>query len=255
MAELSTEGIEVERLADPELTDPVLIEGLPGVGHVGKLAIEHLLEEGEGTRVCRMISEHFPPLVSVDAESTAALPAVEIHHLTVDGNDILAVVGDHQTVTPMGHYRLTTAILDVAESFDAGRVFPLGGMPIGEITEQPSVVGAVSRTELAEPMIDHGVEFRESEPTGGIVGVSGLLLGLGAERMFDVCCLMGETSGYLVDPRSARAVLEVLEGAIGFSISFDRLESRAEDMEQMIRRLREMQEAGVPGEEDLRYIG
>lgn len=255
MAGLSTEGIEVERIAEPELTDPVLIEGLPGVGHVGKLAIEHLLEEGAGTCVCRMTSEHFPPLVSVDAASTASLPAVEIHHLTVDGNDILALVGDHQTVTPMGHYRLTTAVLDVAESFDVARIFALGGMPIGELTEQPAVVGAVSRNELADPLTDHGVEFRESEPTGGIVGVSGLLLGLGAERTLDVCCLMGETSGYLVDPRSAQAVLEVLEGAIGFSVTFERLESRAEEMEQMIRRLREMQEASVPGEEDLRYIG
>jgi len=35
---------EVEAVADPDLTDPVLIEGLPGVGHVGKLAAEHLIE-------------------------------------------------------------------------------------------------------------------------------------------------------------------------------------------------------------------
>jgi len=34
----------VETLAEPSLSDPVLIEGLPGVGHVGKLAAEHLLE-------------------------------------------------------------------------------------------------------------------------------------------------------------------------------------------------------------------
>lgn len=254
MAGLNTEGIDIERIADPELQDPILMEGLPGVGHVGKLAIEHLLEESESTRICRMISEHFPPLVSVDAASTASLPAVEMHHLRVDGNDLLALVGDHQTVTPMGHYRLTTAVLDVAETFEVDRIFALGGMPTGEIPKEPAVVGAVSRAELAEPLMEHGVEFRESEPTGGIVGVSGLLLGLGGERAHDVSCLMGETSGYLVDPRSAKAVLEVLEGAVGFSVSYDRLESRAEDMEQMIRRLREMQEASMPGEEDLRYI-
>ena len=35
---------EVEAVADPDLTDPVLIEGVPGVGHVGKLAAEHLIE-------------------------------------------------------------------------------------------------------------------------------------------------------------------------------------------------------------------
>ncbi len=255
MAGLNTDGIEIDRIADPDLDAPVLIEGLPGVGHVGKLAVEHLLEEAESTLVCRMISEHFPPLVSVDAESTATLPAVEMHHLTIGGNDMLALVGDHQTVTPMGHYRLTTAVLDVAEDFGVDRIFALGGMPTGEITDEPAVVGAVSRTELADPLEQYGVEFRESEPTGGIVGVSGLLLGLGTERDLDAWCLMGETSGYLVDPRSAQGVLEVLENTLDFSIGYERLEARAEDMEQMIRRLGEMQEASVPGEEDLRYIG
>jgi len=39
------DDIEIDEVATPELDDPVLIEGLPGVGHVGKLAAEHLLEE------------------------------------------------------------------------------------------------------------------------------------------------------------------------------------------------------------------
>ncbi len=37
--------LEIEAVAEVELDDPVLVEGLPGVGHVGKLAVDHLLEE------------------------------------------------------------------------------------------------------------------------------------------------------------------------------------------------------------------
>lgn len=250
----SREGVDIQSCASPELTDPVLVEGLPGVGNVGKLVVEHLLEEGEATLVCRILSEHFPPQVTVDRASTATLPAAEIHHVTIGDCDLLTLSGDHQAVTPMGHYRLTSAVLDIAAEFAVERVFALGGVPTGEMQETPAVIGTVSRAEIKSELEPLGVEFREQEPSGGIVGVSGLLLGIGAERDLDVACLMGETSGYLVDPTSAQAILRILEDAIDFSVEYERLESRAEDMEQVIRRLREMQESSVPSGDDLRYI-
>ncbi|RQD88377.1 proteasome assembly chaperone family protein, partial [Methanosalsum natronophilum] len=42
---------EVIRLKeDIELKNPILIVGLPGVGHVGKLVAEHLIEELESEK-------------------------------------------------------------------------------------------------------------------------------------------------------------------------------------------------------------
>ncbi|MFC6736942.1 PAC2 family protein, partial [Halolamina salina] len=93
---------------------------------------------------------------------------------------------------------------------------------------------------------------------GGIVGVSGLLLGLGGRRGLDVACLMGETSGYLVDPKSAQAVLETLERQLDFRVNFAALEKRAEEMEEVVGKIQQMQEGsggGVSGDEELRYIG
>ena len=52
-----------------------------------------------------------------------------------------------------------------------------------------------------------GVTFDRDEPGGGIVGAAGLLLGMGGMRGIDAVCLMGETSGYVVDPMSAASVL------------------------------------------------
>ena len=68
---------------------------------------------------------------------------------------------------------------------------------------------------------------------------------------------MGETSGYLVDPKSAQAVLEVLQDVVGFEVPFDSLEERADEMEEVVRKIQQMEEqnAPSPAEEDLRYIG
>jgi proteasome assembly chaperone (PAC2) family protein len=38
------ENVIINYLQKPDLKDPVLIEGLPGVGNVGKLAAEHLID-------------------------------------------------------------------------------------------------------------------------------------------------------------------------------------------------------------------
>jgi hypothetical protein len=245
---------DIEVHADPELDAPVLIEGLPGVGHVGKLAVEHLLDEFESELVRRLYSEHFPPQVTVE-DGRTKLACVEFYAVDVDGRDVLVLSGDHQAGDGVGHYRLTDRVLDVAEEFGVERAFALGGVPTGELIEEYAVLGAATTDGLVEELEGCGVEFREDEPAGGIVGVSGLLLGLGERRELPVGCLMGETSGYLVDPRSARAVLEVLQELLGFDVDYATLEERAEEMEEVVKKIQEMEQGPTPTDEDLRYIG
>ncbi|MBV0923270.1 proteasome assembly chaperone family protein [Halomicroarcula limicola] len=248
---------DIEVLADPELADPVLVEGLPGVGHVGKLAAEHLLEELESELVRRVYSTHFPPQVSID-EGRTQLACAEFHAVTPeDGQDMLVLSGNHQAQDSQGHYGLTDTFLDVAEDFGVERVFALGGVPTGELIEEYDVLGATTTDDLVETLEDAGVAFREDEPAGGIVGVSGLLLGLGERRDVPAACLMGETSGYLVDPKSAQAVLEILQSVVDFDVDYESLEERADEMEEVVRKIQEMeqQNAPSPADEDLRYIG
>ncbi len=249
------DDIEIDEVADPELDDPVLIEGLPGVGHVGKLAAEHLLEEFDGELVRRVYSTEFPPQVNVDGDGVAELTCAEFHAVETDGADMIVLTGDHQAGSNAGHYRLTTTFLDIAESFGTDRAFALGGVPTGELVEEYTVLGAVSGDDQIDGMEDAGVEFRPDEPAGGIVGVSGLILGLGGRRGIDAACLMGETSGYLVDPKSARAVLEVLQELLAFNVDYESLEDRAEEMEEVVGKIREMQDGPAVPDDDLRYIG
>ncbi|WP_302082432.1 proteasome assembly chaperone family protein [Salinibaculum rarum] len=246
---------DIEAVAEADLSNPVLVEGLPGVGHVGKLAAEHLVEEQDGTLVRRIYSTHLPPQVSVE-DGLTQLACAEIHAVETDGQDLLVLTGDHQAQDTNGHYGLTNTFLDVAEELGVERVFALGGVPTGELIEEYDVIGATTTEQQRDELEDAGVEFRGDEPAGGIVGVSGLLLGLGERRDVPAACLMGETSGYLVDPKSAQAVLEVLQDILGFEVDFGSLEDRAEEMEEVVRKIQEMeQSAPAATDEDLRYIG
>jgi uncharacterized protein (TIGR00162 family) len=247
---------ERETVSEADLSDPALVEGLPGVGHVGKLATEHILEELDSEVLERVYSTHFPPQVSVE-DGRTELASATFHAVTPDeGRDLLVLTGNHQAQDTVGHYGLTDTFLDVAADHGVEEVFAIGGVPTGELIEEYSVVGAATSDDLVDDLEAVGVEFREDDPAGGIVGVSGLLLGLGERRDFAATCLMGETSGYLVDPKSAQAVLEVLQSVLGFDLDFAELEERAEEMEEVVRKIQEMEQGTpTPTDEDLRYIG
>jgi uncharacterized protein (TIGR00162 family) len=249
------DDFEIEEVSEPTLEEPILIEGLPGVGHVGKLAAEHLVEELDGELISRIYSTHLPAQVSVD-DGVTQLASAELHSVDADGTDIVVLTGDHQAQDTVGHYGLTSAFLDQAEALGVSELYALGGVPTGELIEEYDVIGAMNDEDLREELEDAGVEFRGDEPAGGIVGVSGLLLGLGDRRDIPGACLMGETSGYLVDPKSAKAVIETLQELIGFEVDFDSLDERADEMEEVVRKIQEMEQGTpAPTDEDLRYIG
>ena len=251
----------VFRIKDIELVDPIMVEGLPGVGHVGKLVADHMVEELNAEKVIEIYSPHFPPQVMVKEDGTIKQVKNEIYARRGEdgGPDLLIVIGDYQSATNEGHYELASIYLDIAESYKVKRIYALGGYGTGQFVDKSSVMGAATSLELVEEMKGQGVLFQENEPGGGIIGVSGLLLGLGALRGLEVVCLMGVTSGYLVDPKAASEVLRVLSSILGIEVGMHALEERAKEMEKIIGKLQEMERAQSPfdsgGDEDLRYIG
>jgi len=251
----------VRRVKEATLKDPIMVEGLPGVGHVGKLVAEHLVEELKAELIIEIYSPHFPPQVMVQEDGTIQQVRNEVYAFHGhDGQpDLLLVVGDYQSATNEGHYELTGIFLDIAQEFGVKRIYALGGYGTGQFVDKPTVLGAANNVALVEEMKKYDVVFQENEPGGGIIGVSGLLLGLGGLRGIDAVCLMGVTSGYLVDPKSAQEVLRVLCKALNIEVDMQALQERAKEMEKIVGKLQEMEKAQMPyecgGDEDLRYIG
>ncbi|MCW3135190.1 MAG: proteasome assembly chaperone family protein [Methanophagales archaeon] len=250
------EEIEVHELKKVKLNKPVMIEGLPGVGNVGKLVAEHMIQELEAEKIVEIYSWHFPPQVLVNSNGTVRLCKNELYAWKSRKLDLLIVSGDQQSVTNEGHYLIAEKLLDLAQQYDVSRIYTLGGYGIGQLVERQTVLGATNEAKLVEEMKKYGVEFREEEPGGSIVGASGLLLGLGKLKGIPAICLLGLTSGYLVDPKSAQAVLKILCQVLNLELDMQALEERAEEMEKVVERLKEMEQAQIPRrrEEELGYI-
>lgn len=231
---------------------PILIEGLPGVGHVGKLVADHIVDELDGVLIASIISHHFPPQVFINKEGIVTLPKNEFYLVKSDP-PLLLLTGDCQSTSPEGHYILTEEYLNLAERFGVERIYTLGGYGVGRLVDEPRVLCAADRAELIEEAVDAGSVFSQEEPPGGIIGAAGLLLGLGALRGMEGVALLGETSGYLVDPISAGAVLSVLSKMIGLDIDPSRLQETAAELEGALEKLKESEQDRE--QEELSYIG
>jgi uncharacterized protein len=252
--------VTVEHVAKvPKLKNPILIEGLPGIGNVGKLAVEHLIDSIDASKFAEIYSKDFPPQVFINPDGTIELVKNEFYYWKAkkkDQRDLVLLTGDYQGLSSHGQYELVEKILDIIEELGVKEMFTLGGYGLGQDIEKPKVLCATTDVHLVKKMKKYGAVFKKNEPGGGIVGASGLILGLGKIRGLEGTCFMGETPGYLVDPKSAKAVLKILMKITNIDINLSALEKKAKEIEQIAHQLREME--GISGgekSEELRYIG
>ncbi len=250
------DNVTVKYVEKPKLKNSIFIEGLPGVGNIGYLAAEHLRDQLKAKKLATIYSRHLPSQVIVEGRGVVRLVSNELYYAKHDDRDIIMLLGDAQASSPEGQYEMVDKFLDIAKEFDVEVIYTLGGYALNRLVDEPRVIGAATSDRMVERAKKHGVVFVDGEPGGGIWGASGLLLGLGRERGIEGLCLMGETSGYFVDPKSAEKVLRVLAGLIGADIDYSELEKKAEEVEDFATKIADMAEfSAESSKDDLRYIG
>ncbi|MEM4348728.1 MAG: proteasome assembly chaperone family protein [Candidatus Anstonellaceae archaeon] len=217
------------------LKNPILIEGLPGIGLVGKIAADHLIAELGAEKFAELYSPHFPHQVLMQRNGVMRMIKNKFYVAKGKNSDLVILVGDVQAVTSEAQYEVTGKILDFAQKKGVKLIITLGGYGTGKMPTAPKVFGVVTHKEMIEEYKKHGVIFGESR--GSIIGAAGLLLGLGKIRNMKGICLMGETHGGFVDARSAQAVLEILSKILGIKIDVKKLDQRAKESEMFAKKM------------------
>jgi uncharacterized protein (TIGR00162 family) len=240
---MATKIIVFER---PKLKNPIFIEGLPGVGNVGRVAAGYLIEELRAKKFAELISSHFMPIAVIPQRSQVEMIKAEFFYWkSKDGNksDLIIMIGDSQSTTPEGHYEIVEEVLKFLKELKVKEIFTLGGLNIGVPTERPKVVGAVNDISLEKKYRKYNIIFDTSQRVGSIVGAAGLFVALAKYYNIPATCLLGETSGmpFLPDPKSAEAVIKVLSDILDLKIDTSRLQQRIKEMKEFMKRIEAMQ--------------
>jgi uncharacterized protein (TIGR00162 family) len=231
----------VERvISTPRAANPVLVCGLPGSGYVGKLAADHLVTSFKLKKVAEYSSDAFPPQVNVKEDGTVESPKGEVFYGPLKrGQSLFVFTADAQPTTSQGEYELSDAVVKFAKKCGVRRVYTLAAYITGSFPNSPRVFGAATSKGMLDSLSAGGATLMKD---GGISGMNGLLIGIASLRGLEGACLLGETSGYVVDAGASKAVLEILSKVVEIPIDTSKLKEKAEETQKLISQLQSMSE-------------
>ncbi len=220
--------------------NPILIEGLPGLGLVGKIALRYLIKQLKAKKIAYLYSPHFPYFVLVNKKGNVRLlRGAFYYYQNPKGNDIILFTGDSQSQTIEGQYEIADRMLDFSQKHNIKTIATIGGYRM-EPKEKPKVYIAATSQDVLHKALGAGATLSTSGSP--IVGTAGLILGLARFRKMEAVCLLGETRGYLPDPLAAKSVLEVLRSAFNFDLDLSGLNEEIAKAETMVTRLQQIEE-------------
>jgi len=211
----------------PKLKNPIFIEGLPGIGHVGKLAIDFIIDELKAKKFLEVYSHSFPNLVFVNEKNLVELPTVKFYFVQRKGkNDFILMSGDVQPTDEKDSYEFTEKILKLLQAMNVSQIITLGGIGLQNPPKEPKVYCTGNSKELIEEFKKFGTQEKIYGIVGPIIGITGLLLGLADSRKIKAVSLLAESFGnpsYLgID--GAKEIVKILNKKFSFGIDIKKME-------------------------------
>lgn len=239
--------------------NPILIEGLPGLGNVGKVVADNLVKQLGATKIANIFSHSMPNSVFVNEDNLVELPKIELYHKNVNGQDFLFLTGDVQPAEEVDSYTFTEKILDIMQGFGCKEMITLGGIGIQEEPKKPKVFCTGNESKYMKDFAKYKVNTSLYGVVGPIIGVSGLLLGLSKKRDMKAVSLLAETLGHpmYVGLRGAKEIIKVLDKKYSFGLSLKELnkEIKAYESEMGLETAEKHKTLNQLKCKDMSYIG
>jgi uncharacterized protein (TIGR00162 family) len=251
-------------LKKKKLKNAVMFSGLPGIGLVGKIAVDYMLKHFKPEKIAEITADSFPPSVHTK-KSIMELIKDEFYYFKFKGKDYVFLAGpvqpslDASAASAEQHYEFAREIVLAAKKLGVKEIYTLAGINVGEkrMNSEPKIIVAATDKKLLEEF--KKLKAIEGHEEGLISGAAGLIVGLGAEQNIKGACLMGETNARLIygDHGAAKKLLELLSEKFGFSINMDQIEKESKEIEkafqQLNKQLEEQQQEDMP-EKGLPYV-
>ena len=220
-----------------DLEEPALVEGFPGLGLVGKIATDHLIDELGMAYHASIHCEGLPLLGTYQADDRTIRPPVRIY--VSESANLYCLQSD--TPVSAGAVRSVADCLTAwIEDRDATPIY-LSGLP-AERDGEPSMFG-VATGDAGSKLDEHGLDGPDE--AGAVSGPTGALLNRAAANEQPAIALVVESSPQFPDPEAARVLVEDGIGPIAdVDVDVSELVEHAADIrrqrEELAKQMREV---------------
>lgn len=252
------------------LNQPVLIAGLPGIGNVGKISVDFLVEELKFKKLYSFFSYRFPHSVFVNEDNLIEMPKLEIYYKKFNNkarSDLLILCGDIQPIDEESCYSFCEEVLKLAKKQGCNEIVTAGGIGLAKVPEKPKIYCTGNDKSLIQKYIKKGVFVEKNiyGVVGPVMGVSGLLVGLGGLRKVKGVTLLAETFGHpmYLGIKGAQELLKVLDKVFGWGLNLKKMSTEILKLEkEILKRSKDWAElshkkmaSGSSKDEEMNYIG
>ena len=228
--------VQVHR-EDVELDSPTMIEGLPGVGLVGKIAADHVIDALDMTRYAACRCDGLPEVAVFGEDDSTYEPPVRVY--ADEQRNLLALQSD-VPVSPNAAEDFATCLTGWLDEQNATPLY-VSGLPT-EKEGVPNLYGVASGDATAT-LDEHDIP--SPTESGVISGPTGALLYEADRTDLDAVGLVVEANRNFPDPEAARVVLlEGLGPIADVEVDTEHLVEQAEEISQARESLaKQMQES------------
>lgn len=254
---------KIKTIKKVKLHKPILIEGMPGIGNVGKLAADLIVEQVKASKIISFFSRCLPNSVFVTEDNLVELPKIEIYYKKIGKKDFLFLVGDVQPMKEEDSYSFAQAVIEIADKHECTEIVTLGGIGLHEQPKKPRVYCTGNDKKFINEFVKLGASSKLYGVVGPIMGVSGLLLGLSKEKGIRAASLLAETYSHPmhIGLRGAKEIIRMLEKKYKLGIDMGKLEKDIKGFESDLKprtkqqELLEQEKLGKLTHKETSYIG
>lgn len=252
---------EIKQVAKPKLKKPILIEGLPGMGNVGKIAADFIVDNLKAKKIFEFHSYKLPQCVFVNEKNLVELPTIEMYYVNLKDKSLLLLIGDIQPLDEESCYEFCNKTLDLFKKVKGKEVITLGGIGLQKIPSSPRIYCTGNSKKIIQKYKTKNVNNNLYGFVGPIIGVSGLLIGIASQKNIPAVSLLAETFGHpnYLGIKGAREILKVLNKQLNLNLNMKQLNKEVEDIEKEIKHklsgLEKIPQIRKKSKVDINYIG
>jgi uncharacterized protein (TIGR00162 family) len=238
----------------PQLNDPILIEGLPGIGFVANIASLHLIKELKAVKFAQIFSSSFQDFAITTETGGALSPVNELYYAKrKNERDLIIWYGNTQALTTIGQYELVGKVLDIVQELGCKFVISIGGFKKDEATPVPAIYSTATDLDTMQQTLDLGTKVM----VGHVFGIAGLSVGLSRIRDLKGFSLLVDTPGMNPDVNAARYALLTLGKYLNLNIDLTNIETNGNEIKNMLESfgvIRSITEEKKKEEQQLRWF-
>ncbi len=198
----------------------MILEAVPGVGNIGKILVDGLIEKHPSRTIGWILHPDFPPHATMSDEGLIGPPRLDIIDVILpNGESVCIVTGVMQPMTAPGQFEVAESILRLASDSEASRLLVLAGLAAEP--DCRSIYAVCSDKGFRKTLEKEDILVSRSQPKGGMIGVAGMVLSLSTTLGVPTLGVIAETVGASSDVLAADRMAKWIEQAFEVPLDLD----------------------------------